>query len=366
MELPVLPSPTAYDIAEKSQETMDWLRNNIKVGFVNERGPAWWASQEVQMGMPDGSHFEGPVPIEEVRRLLDIKLVKGTVYIEYEDENGERQVVTDERTAPILNQVTGKVFSYPTASYKIHPYLITLHGFIKNILDDPDVGVGSVGLLKKGGVAFIQVVLPEEFSVAGYGYVPYLMAVTSADLSRSTFYGTGAKGAVCDNTVNTAVAEALTSVKYRHTSRSGPRVAHAREKLGIQLREVAENIGASIEALVNVPVSDAEWEQWLDLAAPLADENGEPKVKNSLTIAEKKRDELSRLYYEDEKAAQWNGTGFGVLQTDNTYRTWTQTVRSAAGGRLERNLTNDAFGVTSKGDEEALRMLGQVKQLELV
>jgi len=75
--LPVLPAPAVPDIMEKSAETMTWLRQNIKVGYVSERGPAWWANGAITKDgtwdtIPDGSHFEGPVPMEEVRKLLDI------------------------------------------------------------------------------------------------------------------------------------------------------------------------------------------------------------------------------------------------------------------------------------------------------
>ena len=197
-ELPTLPKPAAFDIYEKSRETMEWLRNNIKVGFTAARGPAWWANGATTKAgdwteIPDGSHFDGPVPIEAVLATLDVQLVKGQVHVTYLDENGERQVVADPAVQPIVNAKTGKVFSYPKESYAIHPYLQTLHGFIQKIQYDEAVAVASVGLLRNGGVAFLQAVLPEQFEVAGFGYVPYLMAVTSADLSRRTQFALGFK-----------------------------------------------------------------------------------------------------------------------------------------------------------------------------
>lgn len=368
-QLPALPSPSNVDIMEKSAETMNWLRRKIKVGFTNSRGPAWWANGAVTKdgvweGIPDGSHFPGPVPMEEVTKLLDIRLVKGKVFIEYLDSEGQRQVVADPDTLPIMNQDTGQVFSYPKEGYKIHPYLETLAGFIAKITDDTEAVVGSVGLLKKDGVAFLQAILPESYEVSGYGYQPYTTAVTSADMSRSTFYGTGIKGAVCDNTVDEAVRGALTSLRIRHTRLSGVSVQDARERLGIQLAQVGDAMGEAIKELLNVPVSRKEFGQWLDLTEPLTDETGQPKVKNGLTIAEKKRDELTRLYTLDDKAAPWNGSAFGVLQTSNTFRTWTQKVQGAT--RFERNFTNDAMGVTGKGDVEALELLGRVLGRELV
>lgn len=370
-QLPTLPSPSNVDIMEKSSETMNWLRRKIRVGFTSERGPAWWANGAVTKagvweGIPDGSHFDGPVPMEEVTKLLDIKLVKGTVFIQYEDAYGNRQVVADPKTMPIMNQDTGQVFSYPKEGYKIHPYLETLAGFIAKITDDSQAVVGSCGLLKNDGVAFLQAVLPERFEVAGYGYQPYITAVTSADMSRSTFYGTGMLGAVCDNTVDSAVAGALTKLRIRHTRNSGVSVTDARDRLGIQLVQVGAAMGEAIKELLNVPVSRKEFGQWLDLAVPLVDETGQPKVKQGLTIAENKRTELTRLYTIDDKAAPWNGTAFGVLQTANTWQTWEGRVKGADGGMMERNYTRNAMGVTGKNDLAALEMLGKVLGRELV
>jgi phage/plasmid-like protein (TIGR03299 family) len=365
-ELPKLPAPNTFDIYEKSAETMNWLRNNIKVGFKTARGPAWWANGAVTKAgdwteIPDGSHFDGPVPIEAVLEVLDVRLVKGEVHVTYLDENGERQVVADPAVQPIVNAKTGKVFSYPKESYAIHPYLQTLHGFVQRIQYDERVAVGSVGLLKNGGVAFLQAVLPEHFEVAGYGYTPYLTAVTSADLSRRTQYALGFDGAVCDNTVNAAFLGALASFGFKHSRNSLPSVQQAREGLGLQLSQAGETIANGIENLVKIDVSGKEFDAWLDATDSLFDEKGEKKTGRSLTMVTNRRDEKIRLWTKDEKVAPWAGTAFGILQLDNTYRTWNQTVKNVDGGRIERNYSNNAFGITAKADAEALQILADVK-----
>jgi phage/plasmid-like protein (TIGR03299 family) len=365
MTLPSLPAPNVADIAEKSRETMEWLRTQVKVGYTDDRGPAWWAAGAVTKdgtwdSIPDGSHFAGPVPIEAVRAQLDVPLVKGVIHATYTDENGDRQVAADPGTAPIINARTGKIFSYPKTGYKIHPFLITLHGFIEQILDDGSVGVGSVGLLKNGGVAFLQAVLPQTFEVAGYGYQPYLMAVTSADLSHATSYSTGAKAGVCDNTVTDALAKSLTSFRYKHSKNSAPRVQAVREGLGIRLAQAGEQIGEAIGALTQVEVSGKEYEAWKDITVPVPE--ADPKSSTggrSYTNSLAKRDELDRLWTSDPKVAPWAGTGFGIYQLDNTYRTWTQRVNGAS--RIERNFAGDALGATAKGDKAALGALATVK-----
>jgi phage/plasmid-like protein (TIGR03299 family) len=367
--LPTLPAPNSYDIAEKSNETMEWLRNNIKIGYTSERGPAWWANATTKDGqwtIPDGSHFDGPVPMEEVRKLLDVPFAKGIVHVTYEDEDGVRQVTGDERTQPIVNIRTGQVFSYPKSGYKVHPYLETLSDFIKAIQYDQAVAVGSVGLLKKGGQAFLQAVLPQTLEVAGYGYQPYLLAATSVDLSRVTSYSTGFKGGVCDNTVTDAIAGALTQFKIKHSSNSGLSVQVAREKLGVQLQHAGETIGEAIDGLCKVDVSDKDFALWLDEIQPKVKADPQSSTGGrAYTNAEAKRAELTRLWTADPKVQPWAGTAFGIVQLDNTYRTWAGNVR-ADGGRIERNFASMADGSTAKADAAALGTLAKVLDRKLV
>jgi len=366
--LPTLPAPDAPDILEKSNETMEWLRANIKVGYTTERGPAWWANAVTKAGqweIPDGSHFEGPVPIEAVRELLDVQFVKGTVHVTYTDTDGNVQVSGDEKVQPVVNASTGKIFSFPKEGYKIHPYLETLHGFIQAIQYDQAVAVGSVGLLKEGGQAFLQAVLPETIEVEGYGYQPYMLAATSVDLSRATSYTTGALGAVCDNTVRNALKEALTALKIRHSRFSGVAVQAAREKLGLRLQAVGEEFGEMITELTKVDVSDKDFRLWLDEIQPRVKPDPESSTGGPrYTNAEAKRAEYTRLWKKDEKVAPWSGTAFGILQLDNTYRTWEGKV-TGAGGRIEQNYRRLVRGDTAAADVDALATLAKVQKRTL-
>ena len=365
MALPKLTAPTNYDIAEKSQETMRWLRENILVGYTDQRGPAWWANMDEGV-MPRESHFPGAVPLKRVTRLLDVRLTKGTSYVEYEDDEGNKQVVRDEENFPIVNQRSGQIFGYPKEGYQIHPYLPTLKGFMDQILDDPSVGIGSAGLLRKGGVAFLSVVMPEAYEVEGFGYVPYLNALTSADRTRKTTWWDGIIAPICDNTVNSSVLGAYTKVAVRHSKNSLPTVASLRDRLGIRLAQVGDEAAAGIESLCKVDVTNRQFGRWLDKMVPLVNDDGTPKVKNGLTIAEKKRDELSTLWNNDPKASTWNGTAFGVLQTWNTYDTWNGLVRGADGGRMERNFEHAMTGKSGENDIKALAALSEVLRKKLV
>jgi phage/plasmid-like protein (TIGR03299 family) len=367
-QLPALPQPENTDIAEKSNETMEWLRGgNILVGYVDERGPAWWANGAVTKygtweGLPEGTHFPQEVPVELAVKLLDVPLVRGEVEsVKYKGEDGRVKRVRAPQFVPVINARTGEVFSMPSKSYAIHPYLQTLHGYIESIQYDEHVAVSSAGLLRKGAVAFLQARLPETFEVAGYGYQPYIMGVTSADRSRATWHGTGALGAVCDNTVDGAVLGAATSIKTRHTRNSLPQVLAARDALGLHLAAKAEEIGEMIEQLANVTVTDADFEKWLDLEVEIPEKDAsKPDGGLKFVNAVEHRERLTDRWSNDPKVAPWKGTAFGGLQLVNTDRTWT------GNSRIKRNFHDAAFGTGAKADIASLKRLNSVLEGKLV
>lgn len=359
MDLPTLDQPTAYDIAEKSQETFAWLRDHVRVGFVTERGPAWWATDNY---MADGTHFDGPVPQEAVDEVLGIEFIEASVFAQL--PSGD--VIKDETRKAIVREDTETIVHIAGKDYVIHPYRQTLDGFVKQITFDSHAGVGSVGRLQKDGLAFLQAVLPQEFEIAGYGYLPYITAVTSANGRRKTTFITGAKATVCDNTVNMALRGAMTSAAYKHTKNSKPKVLAAREALGIRLVQVAENLEDVFGDLMETPVSDKQWAEFLDAHVPMPEAKPTKSGTNGkgYTMAENKRDELTRLWLKDEKVAPWTNTAMGVVQAVNTWRTWNGIVRNAPGGRLERNFTSDVTGANAKEDNKVIADLAKVLEKE--
>jgi phage/plasmid-like protein (TIGR03299 family) len=360
-----LPAPGSADILEKSAETLDWLRANVKVGFTDQRGPAWWANAQTKAGkltIPDGSHFPGAIPLDVVTAQLDVRFAKGTSHVTYTDRDGRRQVTPDGRVGPIVNTGTGEVFSYPTAKYEIHPYLETLRDFIAAIQYEQELAVSSVGLLARGGQAFLQVVLPETLTVAGFGYQPYMLGATSVDLSRKTSFSTGALAGVCDNTVNSALLAALTILKVSHRTKLPP-VSVARGALGLQLHEVGTAMGEAIAKLAEVPVTTADYRRWRDLMAPPPARDAKAR---GITNATAKRAEYDRLWNRDPKVKPWKGTALGILQLDNTFRTWNDNAAKVAGGIMGRNFANAVSGTTARADRDAAEALARVLDRRLV
>jgi hypothetical protein len=173
-----------------SAETMDWLVNNLRIGYTDERGPAWWAAGNEYMA--DGSHFDGPVPEEEVRRLLDVPFVEAKLFAQYTTADhvdgctmrdpGEcecptrREVVTDPDRKVILTPDTGDILGIFKSGWKLHGYQQWTADQVTNILDTSrgELGTAAVGLLRKRGVAFIQAKLQGTgMEVGGFEFCPY-------------------------------------------------------------------------------------------------------------------------------------------------------------------------------------------------
>lgn len=352
-----------------SKETQKWLIDNLRIGYTDERGPAWWHGQGY---LTDGSHFPGAVPEEEVRRLLDVKFVSAKIFAQWEDENGERQVAADPERQAILTPDNGTILGIFKSGYQVHGYQQWTADQIAAILDQSrgELGVASVGLLRNRGVAFLQAKLEGSgMEVGGYEFCPYVLAATSVDGTLASVYATGVEGTVCDNTLTSALRNALTKLKVRHSKNSAGKLGDVRDKLGL-VYQAADDFAASAAALQDIPVSGKDFTAWLDemAAVPAPD----PKSSTGgikYTNAVKVRDTYEGLWQHDPKVKPWAGTAFGVLQLDNTYRTWNRKVTGAAGaggGRIERNMLNMVTGRTAAEDATALDVLAKVLDRKLV
>jgi phage/plasmid-like protein (TIGR03299 family) len=339
-----------------TQETSRWLAENLRIGYTDERGPAWWAAGTDQY-LTDGSHFPGSVPEAEVRKILGVPLVEGTVNTVYRDTEDQRQVAEDKSRKTIVRADTGDILGIFKSGYKIHGYQEWTADQLAAITDQGhgELGVASVGLLKKGAVAFIQAKLEGTgLEVAGYEYTPFILAATSCDGSLASSYATGVIGAVCDNTLAAALRSAHSKLKVKHSRNSAGRIGEVRDALGL-VYTAGEDFAASVEELVNVDISEADFAAWMDeIAGPVPADKGASRTLNL-----SKRQDYAELR-SDPKVRPWDGTAFGLVQLDNTYRTWTRTVKGADGGRMERNLVNTVTGVGDREDAAAMAAIDKI------
>lgn len=332
-----------------SRETMSWLNLNTLIGHTDKRGNAWHYRQELQ-GI-ESNHYSGPVPADDVlRRLFNFRVVESPMFVR--TETGEYAEIPGRKA--MMRSDNGIVLGVFKSGYQGHQYDEWLLENVANILDD-QLGIGSAGLLRQGGQAWVSVEMPENIQTPeGVEFRPNLLATTSFDGTLATTYKNVRTDVVCDNTREQALGEDGNQFKVKHTKYSGLKIRDAREALQI-VHTMADDFAAEIAKLCATKVSDDDFLRHMQIMIPINDETS----KIGMTNAEKKRAEIVQLYNFDNRVAPWKGTAYGVSQA---YNTWNQHFKTVKKGvpRQVRNMENLVNGLTAKDDANVLTVLAGV------
>jgi phage/plasmid-like protein (TIGR03299 family) len=347
-----------------SQETEQWLNQNILVGFTSKRGNAWHYRSSAQGA--ESNHYEEAIPQEDVtRRLFSWDFLEGDVSSTVVHADGVTVVEAPDRKAIIrpdgaIPGMDAGVLGIFKTGYQVHPYQEWLLDNVSSILDDSELQVASAGLLKGGAVAFVQVEMPENIETPeGFAFRPFLTAATSVDGSLSSTYQTGVTAVVCDNTLSAALAEkeSANRIKVRHSRNSLGRVSDVRDALQI-VYSTADAFAAQVAELSAQTVSDREWAAFLDAHVPVPPVKAGARGTRSNTMANNKRDELQTLWDNDNRVSPWKNTAFGVVQAVNTHAQHIAGVKGAT--RADRNALASIEGRFQALDADTLQTLRKV------
>lgn len=351
-----------------SNETLQDLNTQTLIGHTDSRGVAWHYRAEDQGAEPN--HYPGPIPVADVARRLfawqaerrplaverpaDITTMthvdKAGMPVRWAPVDGRRAVVRSDRA-------DGHVMGIFTDAYVPHQYDEWLLTSVANILDDT-LSISSAGLLKEGAVAWVEVSIPDSITTPqGVEFRPNLLATTTFDGSLATTYKRTVTAVVCDNTRAAALGESGQQVKVRHSRHSALRLGSARQALAL-VHTTAEDFAAEVARLCAVPVSPVAWGRFLDAWVPRATPAGAPLTGKALTLAERKRGQLTSLYRLDDRVAPWAGTAHGVLQAVNTYEHHDRPVRGTS--RSARNMLRTVTGDFDAVDTAAWLTLSRI------
>lgn len=332
-----------------SRESFEWLNNFTLVGYTSQRGEAWHYRQHLQ-GI-ESNHYVDAIPVDDVlRRLFNFRVEEQPIFIrkdsgEFVQVEGRKAMVRDD------NSVVLGLFK---AGYQGHQYQEWLLENVATILDD-ELGIGSAGLLRNGGQAWVSVEVPENIvTPEDVEFRPNLLACTSFDGSLATTYKRVVTRVVCDNTAEAALGEDGQQFKVRHTKYSGMKITDAREALHV-VHTMADDFAAEVAKLTAWKVTDDEFTKHMQHMIPINDD----LAKIGITKAEKKRAEIVNLYNFDNRVAPWKGTAFGVAQAYNTWNQHFATVRKGV-PRVTRNMENLVTGKTGAADARVLEVLADV------
>jgi phage/plasmid-like protein (TIGR03299 family) len=332
-------------------------------------GPRWgWGRQVGDIFLTDYASKTG-VPLTQVEKLLGWE-----PYVSipaYKDAKGNWRQDMDARY--ISHPDTGKVLGHHSDTYTSTGYIGSLLEPMESILATvrKQLLIRSAGMLDGGKVAWISVATPDDIvGPGGVKYRPYILGASSLDASISTSFNGHSDVVVCRNTLDAGIGEGFESgliYSQKRTSGFGFDVIKAQETMGIMHR-LQEAFEGSLSTLLDTKVSRPQWTKFLDLYVEI-----KPAASSrQRTMRETKRDALTTLYTNDERAATWTGTAWGVLQAVNTYEEHESIVRDTSGVfdrdnpadmlrmRTERNALRIITGEASKIDNVALTTLSKV------
>jgi len=332
-----------------SRETSEHLNTQVLVGFTDKRGMAWHYKEDQQATEPN--HYTGAIPVADVqRRLFSWQAQAMPMHITAPD--GTQYEVPNRQA--IVRDDTWQVLGVPSKAYQPHQYDEWLLSQVANLLDD-DLSIGSAGLLKGGAIAWVQVEMPDNMSAAGVEFRPHLLATTSFNGEIATLYKRTCTIVVCDNTRAQALNETSNEIRVKHTSQSHLRLADARQALDI-VHTMGDQFAAEIEKLMAVKCSDKDFDRFLSVLAPADDRESQQLQTRSHNL----RSTLRQMWQTDIRCAPFRGTGFGAVQTVNT---WRQHIKPTRNGRspIERTMLDTLTGVTELEDRKVVEMMLAVR-----
>jgi phage/plasmid-like protein (TIGR03299 family) len=337
-----------------SKETLEWLNQNVLVGFTSKRGHAWHYKMSEQGDEPN--HYPHAIPVDDVERRLfywDARSYPVTITVPTAtdeasdmDEDGLpiRHVVLEDYQA-IGRDDTHEVFKVFRSSYHIHQYRDWLLTTVSRLIDD-DLSVASAGLLKNGGVAWVSIELPENIQTpSGFDVRPQLLATTSHDGSLASTFKMSSVAVVCDNTLQIGLSGEGQVSRVRHSKHSDGRLQSIRDALEL-VHIGGEDIVAEINRLSQIKVDDFQFNRIVKTLMPVP--TLETSNQAGVTRAENKQDRIRSLYNSDVRVAPWRGTALGVVQAWNTYN---HHYLGTDKRRAERNMLNALNGRTAKDDQ---------------
>lgn len=361
-----------------SAETSEWLNQNTLIGLTDQRGHAWHYRASAQGAEPN--HYPSFVPVDDVERRLFswapgerkvaivLKGIHEGAVTKFRQADGsiwsvvevpDRKAITRDDTEDVLG-----VFK---DGYTPHDYRETLLDSVGLIISEAkgDLGIGSAGLLRNGGQAWVQVQVPETVKVGGVDLLPYLTAATSLDGSMASTYFVGADVVVCDNTLSAAVLSAKNRIKLRHSRYSKLRLGDARHELEIMFA-AAEDMIVAIDRLQNTEVTDEQFASVRQALDPRPVDV--PEASTAPARWEARQDKLITLWKDDPRVTPWKNTAWGTLMAFNTYGQHEQIFRKTkqTGHRAERNMVKAIEGKLESEDQRVMAALSEVLDRQLV
>ncbi len=365
-----------------SAYSLDYLRNHSRVDV--SRSIPWTARAlgltTVADALADRTSdgvpwlFDGPVPMDVVRGLLDSFAVDSHPFTflrpatMFDDpskivsfDGQDYTVVTDGTRQIIANHYSDTVHGVFRDGYVVHQHTETLLDRTSRIVGH-GLAVSSVVVLADGAEAVIGVSADTlESTPEGVSFYSVLLAAGSHNGTLSSTLCGATIMPVCDNTRDFALMQGAgngTMTKAKHTRRSAAKLAEQEESAAAALGLLTardESFAAMVAEWCAVDMTDAQNAAWIREVSGIAALTDDSK-QTAVTRANNRADALIALR-KDDRVSPWDGTGWGALQLASTFDQWERGTRGDTdiASRIVRETVTGATASREAERADALR-----------
>ena len=275
-------------------------------------------------------NFAQAVPFGRIEELFNVEAKFEQVYTM---RDGEPQVVPGRHA--LVREDDGSVLNVVSHRYAIHQFGEVLIDNLLTLMEatGDELEVMGAGLLQNGAVGWIQV-RADEWTLNDDTMSPTITLASSHNGTLATSYRAGLHRFICSNQLSTMSSNAGSVYKLRHTVNSRLRFDDAAVALGM-MSQASQDAYAETGRLMSQEVTDREFAAIVEQLDPRP--IGDDVSAHAVTRWENRREAISNLYRNDERVAEFTGTGWGVVQAFNTYRQWERPYRkNTAHGEISR------------------------------
>lgn len=263
----------------------------------------------------------------------------------YADYNGKRVMLPYQRG--VQRSSDGRILGSVTDYYK-PVQNVDAFAFGDALQDDGSAKVKTAGSLHNGEQVWVLMKAAKGIVVGGVESeaIDKYLLITNSHNGRGSLIGKWVRvRVVCANTLTAAMMEDSSEIRIRHTGRIDGKLAEARRVLDIGFaQDVAFTEQA--EQLLAKKLTNRQWAKFLDQLVPYDPEHPS-------TVAEKKRDSITKLYREVPNLQNVQGTAWAAYNAVAEYHDHVVTSR----GATQYGLTLDR----SRAENRMRRIVGDTQ-----
>lgn len=217
--------------------------------------------------------------------------------------------------------------------------------FMDSVLDDSNSRYAYAGTFENGAIVYITIALGDEITIGDDKVAPYFTVINSHNGSTSIKAITTPVRITCENTLQLAVRNAVSSFSFRHTFNASQKVAQAKKSLEIGYAYFDE-FGKELNQLTEMSANVDDLKKILDVVYPVVAERTdiEGNILNEGAITKVKLAHNKIIEnFENADSNSVVNNYWGVLNAINDWELWSAEIRGNA-SRFERQAKTSVNG----------------------